>query len=302
MIPSFVRRPVPEIAKQHPDIAHRVTWLDSYGIDSDHDYDPFWAKCEELGFAVAAHSGGMGFDDRRTMSNYMYNHMGHFAAAGEVLAKALLMGGVTRRFPKLRVALLEGGAVNGTRLYGDIVARWKKRSPERVENMNPENVDLQKAHQLFEEYGDDKTREKLERLDATLGVGRGTVSPELRNDFEKMEIARDEDLRDLFIPSFYFGCEADDPLAHVAFNRKANPFGAQVRAIMSFDLGHWDVTDMSEAAAEAYEQLEDGLITEEDFRSFGFGFSVQLYAGPNADFFKGTRIEAEASRELAAAQ
>jgi hypothetical protein len=117
-----------------------------------------------------------------------------------------------------------------------------------------------------------------------------------------MEIARDEDLRDLFIPSFYFGCEADDPLAHVAFNRKANPFGAQVRAIMSFDLGHWDVTDMSEAAAEAYEQLEDGLITEEDFRSFGFGFSVQLYAGPNPDFFKGTRIEAEASRELAAAQ
>ncbi|MEJ2132067.1 MAG: amidohydrolase family protein [Gammaproteobacteria bacterium] len=301
MIPSFVRRPVPAVAREHPDMARRVTWLDSYGIDSEYDYDPFWAKCEELGIAVAAHSGGMGFDDRRTMSNYMYNHMGHFAAAGEVLAKALLMGGVTRRFPKLRVALLEGGAVNGTRLYADILARWKKRSPERVENMNPENVDLQKAHQLFEEYADEKTLAKLEQLDATLGVGRGTVSPELRNDFEAMQIERDEDLRDLFIPHFYFGCEADDPLAHVAFNRKANPFHEQVRAIMSFDLGHWDVTDMSDAAAEAYEQLEEGLIDEEDFRKFGFGFSVQLYAGPNPDFFKGTRIEAEASRELSAA-
>ncbi len=42
-------------------------------------------------------------------------------------------------------------------------------------------------------------------------------------------------------------------------------------------------------------------MNEEDFRKFGFSHSVQLYAGPNPDFFKGTRIEAEAAAELAAA-
>ena len=299
MIPSYIRRPVTSVAEQYPDMARRVTWLDSYGFDSEYDYDPFWEKCVELGFSVAAHSGGMGFDDRKSM-NYMYNHMGHFAAAGEVLAKSLLMGGVTRRFPKLRVALLEGGVQNGVRLFADIFSRWKKRSPQSLEHLNPANLDMQQAHALFEGYGDTATRDKLDQLEETLMVGPRTVAPELLNDFAAMEIESAQDLADLFIPHFYFGCEADDPLACIAFDRRLNPAREQVRAIMSFDLGHWDVSHMDHAAAEAYEQLEDGLIDEADFRKFGFSHSVQLYAGPNPDFFKGTRIEAEVAAELAA--
>ncbi|HIG41059.1 MAG: amidohydrolase family protein [bacterium] len=199
MIPSFIRRPVPRLLEEHPEFAGETFWLDNYAIDSPHDYDPFWAKCIELGFPVGAHTGGMGLHDRSSVSNYMHNHMGHFAAAGELLAKGLLMGGVTRRFPQLRVVLLEGGVINGARLYTDIVSRW------------------------------------------------------------------------------------------------------QVRAIMSFDLGHWDVNDMEHAAAEAYKQLEKELMNEDDFRNFAFKFSIQLYAGPNADFFKGTRIEDDFRRELAEA-
>ena len=299
MIPSFVRRPVPDIAEKYPELARRVTWLDSYGIDSEHDYDPFWAKCVELGFAVATHSGGMGFDDRRSISNYMYNHMGHFAAAGEVLAKSLLMGGVTRRFPKLRVAMLEGGVINGARLYADIFARWQKRSVENVENMNPENLDLEVARDLFERYADDAIRPKLDQLERVLGSTGTRIDPDLRDDFSKMEIRNLRDLRDLFIPHFYFGCEADDPLAAIAFDRRLNPMDEQVRAIMSFDLGHWDVTEMSDAAAEAYELREKGIVSEEDFRSYAFGHAVQLYATPNPDFFAGTPIQKEVEEELA---
>ncbi|MGI9327374.1 MAG: amidohydrolase family protein [Pseudomonadales bacterium] len=300
LIPSYVRRPVPRVLEQAPEQARRITWLDSFGIDSAHDYDPFWKKCEELGFAVAAHSGGMGMDDRKSMSNYMYNHMGHFAAAGEVLAKSLLMGGVTRRFPKLRVALLEGGVQNGVRLYNDIFSRWKKRRPQALENLNPANLDLEKAQSLFKEYGDAQTQAKLDGLEQTLKIGPYEVDEEYRDDFRFMQASSKEDLRDLFIPHFYFGCEADDPLACIAFDRRLNPLKQQVRAIMSFDLGHWDVNDMTGAAAEAYEQLEDGLVDEADFRKFGFGHSVALYAGSNPDFFKGTRIESEAAAELAA--
>ena len=274
----------------------------SIGTPAYHDplYDPFWARCVELGFPVAAHSGGMGFHERSSISNYMHNHMGHFAAAGEVLAKSLLMGGVTYRFPDLRVALLEGGVVSGTRLYADIVGRWKKRNVRALENLNPANIDLEQAKGLFERYGDGGTRATLEQLPRALGMDGHDIPPEVRDDFAAMGVSKAEDIPERFIPNFYFGCESDDPHACFAFNRKANPFGEQVRAIMSFDLGHWDVTDMGHAAAEAYEQLEYDLIDEADFRNFAFTHSVQLYGGPNSDFFKGTRIEDEARVELAA--
>ena len=200
MIPSYVRRPVEDVADKYPELARRVTWLDSYGIDSTCDYDPFWAKCEELGFAVASHSGGMGFDDRRSISTYMYNHMGHFAAAGEVLCKSLLMGGVTRRFPKLRVALLEGGVVNGSRLYADIFSRWEKRSLAAQENLDPANLDLELARDLFERHGDAATLAKLDQLERTLGLETPDIPAELRDDFSAMQVEKEQDLRDLFIP------------------------------------------------------------------------------------------------------
>ena len=298
MIPSFVRRGIPSVVEEHPEYANRVSYLDNYAIDSPYDYDPFWAKACELGFALAAHSGGMGFDDRRSMSNYMHNHMGHFAAAGEVLAKGLLMGGVTKRFPKLRVALLEGGVINGSRLYIDIHSRWKKRNLNALENLNPANIDVEKARSLFMQYADSTTQDKLDALEKTLGIGSQDVPLDVRDDFAAMAVNSAEDIRDRFIPNFYFGCEADDSLAFIAFNRKANPLREQVRAIMSFDLGHWDVTDMNGAAGEAYEQLEDGLINEEDFRTFAFSNSVALYAGVNPNFFDGTVLEKEAKAEL----
>lgn len=299
MIPGYIRRPFPDLEEKYPELSNRVTWLDSYGLDSAHDYDPFWAKCIELGFSVAAHSGAQGFDDRRSISNYMYNHMGHFGAAGEMLAKSLVMGGVTRRFPGLRVALLEGGVMNGVRLYADLFSRWEKRSLKSLENLDPANLDLKLARELFKKYGDEATRAKLDQLESTLAFGPVSIDAELRDDFAAMKITREEDIRDLFIPHFYFGCEADDRLSVVAFDRRLHPLHEQVRAIMSFDLGHWDVTDMTAATTEAYEMVEEGLISPEDFRAFAYGNSVQLYAGPNPDFFKGTVIEGEVAKELA---
>ena len=100
--------------------------------------------------------------------------------------------------------------------------------------------------------------DKLDQLEVTLQNNQQEVKPEHFNDFAKMNIETQEDLRDRFIPNFYFGCEADDPMSSIAFDRRINPLGEQVRAIMSFDLGHWDVTDMGHAAAEAYEQVESG--------------------------------------------
>jgi len=300
MIPSFIRRPVPATAEKHADMAFKDTWLDSYGIDSAHDYDPVWAKCIELGFCVASHSGGMGFDDRKSISNYMYNHMGHFASAGEVLAKSLVMGGVTTRFPQLRVALLEGGVQNGVRLYADLFSRWEKRSLQGLQRTDPANLNMEEARRLFETYASPDVAKTFNQLDDAMYVNPPSVRPEDINDFAAMDIEIEQDLRNRFIPNFYFGCEADDPMSSIAFDRRINPLGEQVRAIMSFDLGHWDVTDMGHAAAEAYEQVESGLFTKEDFRKFGFESSVHLYADNNPNFFKGTAMETEAAAVLTA--
>jgi len=41
-------------------------------------------------------------DLRNNPSNFTFNHIAHFAAAGHAVAKGLFLGGVTRRFPDLR--------------------------------------------------------------------------------------------------------------------------------------------------------------------------------------------------------
>ena len=86
------------------------------GIDSIYDYDPVWRKCEELGYPVTFHSAASNFGLRNSISNFVYNHIGHFGEAGDAVAKALFIGGVTRRFPRLKFAFLEGGVAWGCSL------------------------------------------------------------------------------------------------------------------------------------------------------------------------------------------
>jgi hypothetical protein len=68
--------------------------------------------------------------------------------------------------------------------------------------------------------------------------------------------------------------------------------------MFSSDVGHWDVNDMTGVLNEAHELVEHGHISDRDFHDFVFGFPVQFYAGRNHDFFKGTRVEAQATRLL----
>src|SRR5438477_9225448 len=102
-------RPVPAAAGSDPAIARFAVTFERLGIDSDHDYDPVWQKCRELGIAPTFHAGGRGFGLRNSPSNFTFNHIGHFAAAGHAVAKGLFLGGVTRRFPDQRFDFTDGG-------------------------------------------------------------------------------------------------------------------------------------------------------------------------------------------------
>ena len=115
------------------------------------------------------------------------------------------------------------------------------------------------------------------------------------------QITRKEDWVDLYAKPYYFGCEADDRMNATAFGRN-NPFGSKLNAIFSSDIGHFDVIDMRDPLPEAYELVEDGHITADNFRDFTFANAVKLWGTQNPRFFEGTRVANEAAAILAAAQ
>ena len=294
MIASHVSRPIPVIAAQHPEAAPYARWLDTFGIDSPYDYDPLWKRAEELGVAQATHGWGMVWGTRRSPSNYMYNQIGHFAAAGEALCKSLFLGGVTRRFPKLRFAFLEGGVAWACSLLADQSSHWEKRNPAMLANYDPAALDTRQLEALFEAHMGDRGW-------STEGSGwvlRGAGS-EACDDWAALEVQTTGELVERFVPHFFFGCEADDPMNGTAFNSRVNPGGRRLNAMLGSDLGHWDVPDMSKIYEEVLEPLEKGWLTERDLRDFAFGNPVRFYTDNDPDFFRGTAIESAVESLLA---
>jgi hypothetical protein len=297
LLPSHVRRPIASVARTAPAAARRAVWLDTFCVDSEHDYDPVWRTCVELGVPPTFHSGGMGWGSRVSVSNYMFNHVGHFAAAAEGIARALFFGGVTRRFPRLQFGFLACGIAWAASLYSDLIGHWAKRNRATIANYDPDNLDRARYLDLLRRYGGAVVEGKLEQP----WIGAGVVDPTREDpaaldEFAACGIERAEDIRDLFVSRFYFGCEADDRLNALAFATKVNPFGARLRAIMSSDIGHWDVPDMTEVLEEAWELVEDGVMTEEDFREFTFVNPARFWTALNPDFFKGTSVEGAVAR------
>src|SRR5439155_1641645 len=154
MFGSGMSRRLAPVATSDPDVARLAVWYDVLALDSDHDYDPVWAKCQELGIAPTFHSAGSNQGLRLSPSNFVYNHIGHFAAAGHAVCKAVFLGGVTRRFPGLRFAFLEGGVGWATQLFGDLLEHWERRSARALERMDPRKLDRALLMSLIEKYGD----------------------------------------------------------------------------------------------------------------------------------------------------
>ncbi|MFN0029477.1 MAG: amidohydrolase family protein [Acidimicrobiales bacterium] len=303
MMGSLMARPLGDLADRDPELARRFGWLDALGLDSAHDYDPVWARCVELGLAPTFHTGSRRYGLRTSPSNFVYNHIGHFAAASEAVCKALFLGGVTRRFPALRVAFLEGGVGWACQLYSDLVGHWEKRNLEALEATRPDNLNVEELLRLAAAYGEPDMAAALSGRAERLANPPMDLVGGIDNldDFHRCQINEAADIAGLFTTNFFFGCEADDPTNALAFNRRQNPFGAQLGAIFGSDIGHFDVLDMAEVLPEAYELVEHGLMDLDDFRCFVFENPARLWAEANPRFFEGTAVEG-AVRELMAAR
>jgi len=297
MIAAHVSRPIPTVEERAPELAEYARWIDTFGIDSAHDYDPFWQRCSELGVSLTTHGASMGWEARRSISNYMYNQIGHFAAAGDALCKSLFMGGVTRRFPDLRFSFLEGGVAWAATLLGDQVSHWSKRRASELYHYDPAAIDFDRLAELIAEHATDpRWAEQSGAAGHRLGGGKA----EPRDDWAALEVDSVEALVELFVRPFYFGCEADDSMVTTAFDTLTNPLGSRLNAMFSSDIGHWDVPDMAEVLAEATEPVDKGWMTPKDFRDFAFENVVRFYTDTNPEFFEGTVIEVEAARVVGA--
>ena len=277
-----------------------MQWMDTFGIDSPHDYDPVWQRCVELGVSPTFHSSGMGWGSRASATSYVYNHIGNFAAAGEAICRSLFLDGVAQRFPGLRFAFLEGGVAWAATLYSDIVGHYEKRNRTAVAKYDPDRIDRKQLLELLEEYGNERLRKRISEVEDALWPFTDPGGPsDTRDEFEDSGVTGVDDIRRVFSNNFFFGCEADDPSNATAFDTKRNPGGLRLNAVFSSDIGHWDVPDNREVLAEAFELVEEELLTPDDFRAFTFENAVSLYAGTSTDFFEDTVVCEAAAKQKA---
>ena len=276
-------------------------WIDTLGHESLHDYDPFWARCQELRVAPVFHGIGYGWGSRWSATNYVYNHIGNFAAAQEAVCRSLFLGGVPRRFPGLRFAFLEGGVAWACQLLADLVGHFEKRNREAVGRFDPRRFDLDAARALLDQFAHGRIADRGKRyleMAAALKAAPADPDPRTIDDFADSGIETVAEIVEIFARSFYFGCECDDPLSALAFDRGVLPRGARLNAVFGSDIGHWDVPDMREVLPEAWELVEAGHLDADAFRDFSFGNAVRMFTAANPDFFAGTAV-ADAARALA---
>ena len=223
-----------------------------------------------------------------SITSFTYNHLGSFMWMMYPLVKSIFLGGVTARFPRVPFAFLECGVAWACTLLHDLVEHWEKRSREGIEWTNPANLDLALMQQLMLDHRGDFRDLEGQFAELIAPLANPVMTPDCLDEWVHVGIEQVTDIRDRF-DSFYFGCEADDRTVAFAYS-PANEFGTQLRAILSSDIGHWDVRNMERVIPHAFRLVEEGILTEGQFRDFTFTNPARLHSTLNPGFFDDTPI------------
>lgn len=264
-------------------------WIDTFGLDSAHDYDAVWQRCIDLGIAVTFH-GGLLMDSlhARSISNFVANHIGLHASMMSALARSLLFGGVLHRFPTLRVGLLESGVAWGATMACDLVEHWERRSPEGIGATDPTALDVGQLRSLLGRFG--MPSDGIEALAAPWGPPL-----EERDEFRHTGAADAEALVRQFTDAVVFGTESDDRGVATAFGSFL-PYGVTMGAAFSSDMGHWDVDGLDGMVPAAWKHVSRGRLTAAHFRDFVWTNPQRLLAANDPTFFDDTPARAQSVR------
>jgi len=300
MLRGNQERTIPAAAEGIAERGRAEWYCDTIALDSPYDYEPFWQRCVDLGVAVTQHSGSGRWQDRASISNFTYNHVGHFAESNHAFARGVFLGGLVRRYPSLNFGFMEGGVSWACQMCADMIEHWEKR--RRAGLQYPDATNVAEMHQLIGRYGDPRLKANADAIMNSLDAFRPECSLEelarpehVSDDFEAAGINSKEDVRAVFSGNFYFGCEADDRATMWAFDPR---MGVRLRPVFSSDFTHFDVPDFRDVIPEAYEMVEKGFVTAQDFREFTFTNAARLHTRNNPEFFKGTVVEQAVASEL----
>jgi hypothetical protein len=299
MLKGNQERPIPGAA-EGVDPQKAAWYCDSIALDSPYDYEPLWQRCVDLGVAVTQHAGSGRWQDRASISNFTYNHVGHFAESNHAFARGVFLGGLVRRYPILNFGFMEGGVSWACQMCADLIEHWEKR--RRAGLQYPSATNVAELHELIGRYGDQRLKASVEAIIGSLDAFRPECSLEelarpehVVDDFEASGVNSKQDVRAVFTDNFYFGCEADDRATMWAFDPR---MGVRLRPVFSSDFTHFDVPDFREVIPEAFEMVEKRFVTEHDFREFTFTNAARLHTRNNPNFFKGTVVEQAVADEL----
>ncbi len=280
---------VPRIAKG----AERPIAYDGLGHGAAHDYDPVWQACERLDVTPTFHTPAFSYGTRASGANYMFNHVGGFAAGAEGAARSLLFGGVPVRFPRLRFGFMEGGVAWAVSLRSDIVSHWEKRAGLAIDRYDPSRIDRRLVADLVHEYGTDAIRARADRIEEVLTpLGLPVADHDVIDEFAESALDGPDAIHRVFRDQFFASCEADDPLIFLAFDDRLAA-GAHIGVLLGSDLGHWDAPDATQFLTEAWEQVERGLLTPEQLRAVTFDDPLRALAGSGLGPFRGTAVHDE---------
>lgn len=293
-LPEGVLRPIEDVRAQavrwmYPNQTH---WFDVFGLDSEHDYDPVWRRAQELGLAVGFHGGLAPRPGICTsVTNFSYNHVGMFMQSMYPLVKALFMGGVVRRFPGMKFGFLECGVSWAAPLLSDMCEHWEKRRPDVMGPFDPGALDVDELIGYAERYGADVLAHAGARAREVLGERNPIYSepPDERDDWAAVGAETRYELQRAFADAFFFGCEADDHTVGVAFGRRSG-LPVDLQPTLGSDIGHWDVVQAEHVVPEAWESVREGLLTEDEFRSFTYANAHRFLTSANPEFFAGTAL------------
>ena len=143
-----------------------ASWVDTLGHDSLHDYDPLWARCVELGVVPAFHGIGYGWGSRVSPRNYVYNHLGNFAAAQEAACRSLVMGGVPHAPPASCASRSWRAASPGR--HSSTPTCWattRSATSDAVQMFDPARFDVEQAGELFAEFANGPLRGYADRVE-----------------------------------------------------------------------------------------------------------------------------------------
>ena len=216
--------------------------FDGLGHAAGADYDPLWEACTRLELTPTFHTPAFNFGTRSSPSNYVFNHIGGFAAGAEGAARSLVFGGVPHRFPELRFCFMEGGAAWALSLCAELISHWRRRAGGRVMAYDPARLDRDLLRRLLDQHAAPALLERVGDLDAALRLLSGPVlGDDPVDEFAESGLRSEEAIRRLFSEQLFAGCEADDPLTRLAFASALGHDGIGV--LFSSDLGHWDAGD-----------------------------------------------------------